>query len=48
LSRATSAEPGLIASSGFAAAATTLVSDLFPSYAANLERARTSYRPVAK
>jgi 3-deoxy-D-manno-oct-2-ulosonic acid (Kdo) hydroxylase len=30
----------------FAAAATRLVSDLFPGYAANLERARTSYRPV--
>jgi hypothetical protein len=30
----------------FAAAATRLVFDLFPSYAANLERARTSYRPV--
>jgi 3-deoxy-D-manno-oct-2-ulosonic acid (Kdo) hydroxylase len=30
----------------FAAAATRLVSDLFPSYAANLERARASYRPV--
>jgi hypothetical protein len=30
----------------FAGAATSFVSDLFPSYAANLERARTSYRPV--
>jgi hypothetical protein len=30
----------------FAGAATRFVSDLFPSYAANLERARTSYRPV--
>jgi hypothetical protein len=30
----------------FAAAAGGLVSDLFPGYAANLERARTSYRPV--
>ena len=30
----------------FAAAATRLVCDLFPSYAANLERARTSYRPA--
>ena len=30
----------------FAAATTRLVCDLFPSYAANLERARTSYRPV--
>ena len=30
----------------FAAATTRLVCDLFPGYAANLERARTSYRPV--
>lgn len=30
----------------FARAATRFVSDLFPRYAANLERARTSYRPV--
>jgi hypothetical protein len=30
----------------FATAATKLVCDLFPSYAANLEQARTSYRPV--
>jgi hypothetical protein len=30
----------------FARQATTLVSSLFPRYAANLERARTSYRPA--
>jgi hypothetical protein len=30
----------------FAAATTRLLCDLFPSYAATLERARTSYRPV--
>jgi hypothetical protein len=30
----------------FAMSATQLVSDLFPEYAAGLERARTSYRPV--
>ena len=30
----------------FAEAATRLVRDLLPGYAANLERARTSYRPV--
>jgi len=30
----------------FAAATTRLVCDLFPGYAVNLERARTSYRPV--
>lgn len=30
----------------FAQAATRLIGDLFPDYAAGLERARTSYRPV--
>jgi 3-deoxy-D-manno-oct-2-ulosonic acid (Kdo) hydroxylase len=30
----------------FSAAATRVVTELFPSYAANLERARASYRPV--